>query len=275
VTDQRPSGPRDLPEILLRRLLRLRDILTPEFFSLSESIWERVSGVCLLLFLFSLLVIGAFVSVRIESIRLLSGVETLDRFVRSNPLIVTDSNMTDAFAILALLTAFSGLPAGIYSFLNTGEPTALYVGTTVTIVLLYIAAYLLNPTILNIWISNEASIGDNGVTFLSILNGIGPARLARLAYGIAMLNGFLMFAHGILEKLAASSIADTFSAQDIWTLGLVGSGALVIVIAVVVPLPLFLYIIIIHALLDALSSLIRVKNLRKPRSGVQDDTRPL
>jgi len=103
-------------------------------------------------------------------------------------------------------------------------------------VLLYVATYLLNPTILNIWVSGEASIGDNGVTFLSILNGIGPARLATLAYGIVMLNGLLIFAQGLLEKLVTSSIVDISSAQDFSALGLVGTGAIVIIIATIVPL---------------------------------------
>lgn len=284
--DRRSSGLLNLPELLLRRLLGLRNILTSDFFSFSESIWGGVSTVCLLLFLVSLLLLGTFISVRTDSIRLLFGVaativglivlhainqrlfETLVRFVRSNQLIVTDSNMTDAFGAVALLAAFFGLPVGIYYFLDTSEPLAVYAGATTTLVLLYVATYLLNPRILNIWVSGEASIGDNGVTYLSILNGIGPARLATLAYGIAMLNGFLIFAQGLLEKLATSSIVDISSAQDLSALGLIGTGAIVIIIATIVPLPLFLYIVIIHVLLDALSGFVRAKNFFKPRDEV-------
>ena len=161
--DRRLSRLLNLPELLLRRLLGFRNILTPEFFLLSESIWESVSTVCLLLFLISLLSLGTFISLRTNSIRLLFGVvaafvgllvlhainqrlfETLDRFVRGNQLIVTDSNMTDAFGTVALLAAFSGLPVGIYKFLDTGEPLALYTGATTTLVLLYVATYLLHP----------------------------------------------------------------------------------------------------------------------------------
>ena len=280
--DRHSSGLLNLPELLLRRLLGFRNILTPDFFSLSELIWEAVSTVCLLLFLLSLFSLGTFISVRTDSIRLLSGVAativgllvlhainqrlfgTLDRFVRGNQLIVTDLNMTDAFGTVALLAAFSGLPVGIYNFLDTGGPLALYTGATITLMLLYVATYLLNPRILNIWVSGEASIGDNGVTYLSIFNGIGPARLARLAYGIVMLNGSLIFAQGLLERLITSSIVDISSAQDVEALGLIGTGAEVIIIAAIVPLPLFLYITVIHALLDALSSFVRAKNFLKP-----------
>ena len=96
--------------------------------------------------------------------------------------------------------------------------------------------------------------------------------MVRLAYGIVMLNGFLIFTQGFLEKLVTSSIVDISSAQDFWALGLIGTGAQIIIVAAIVPLPLFLYIIIIHALLDALSSFVRAKNFLKPRDEVPGET---
>ncbi len=188
---------------------------------------------------------------------------TFDQFVRGNRLIVTDHNMTNAFGVIALGPAFGGLPVGLYFFMKLENPTYLYAGITVALVALYVASFMLNPEILNIEASEEASIGDNGITYLSIMNGIGPARLARLAYNIALLNGFFMFAHGFFEKVVSSSVAPTLSVFDISAAGLAGTGILVAIAAVAIPLPLFLYIIIVHVFLDALSSLVRSKNVIK------------
>ena len=59
-----------LPELLLTTILNFRKILTPDFFALSEAIWEVVGTVCLSLFVGLLFVSGLFVSVEINSLRL-------------------------------------------------------------------------------------------------------------------------------------------------------------------------------------------------------------
>jgi len=188
----------------------------------------------------------------------------LDEFVLGNQLVLTDYTLTDAFAAFAVLAAIFGVPFGVYWFVNSWEPMAIYGGSTFILVLIYIASYFLNPQILNIRTSKEASIGENGISYLSIFNGIGPARLMRLAYGIVMLNGFLMLVHGFFERLLVSGfhVTDASSVYDISAGNrLMGTGAAVIIVDVTLPLLLCLYIIIIHVFLDALSSLVRAKNI--------------
>jgi hypothetical protein len=266
---------------LIDEFHKLRTLIGVNFFSLSEEIWESVGSICLNLTLLGILLIGGFIGLRLDSLSFVFGAlclpiglfvmhvinrrlfRTFDQFVRGNRLIVTDLNMTNAFGVLSLGPAFGGIPVGLYFFMKFENPTFLYAGITVTLVALYVASFMLNPEILNIEASEEASIGDNGITYLSIINGIGPARLARLAYNIALLNGFLMFAHGFLEKVVSSSVVSALSMFDFSAAGLGGTGVLVVLAAVAVPLPLFLYIIIVHVFLDALSSLVRSKNVPK------------
>ena len=204
----------------------------------------------------------------------------LDEFVLGNQLVLTDYTLTDAFAAFAVLAAFFGVPFGIYWFVNSWEPMAIYGGSTFILVLTYIASYFLNPQILNIRTSKEASIGENGISYLSIFNGIGPARLMRLAYGIVMLNGFLMLVHGFFERLLVSGFHAS-SVYDISPGDLMGTGAAVILVDVTLPLLLCLYIIVIHVFLDALSSLVRAKNIDRLRDektageNVEAETDPL
>ncbi|HEY8094896.1 MAG TPA: hypothetical protein VIE65_02230 [Methylobacter sp.] len=295
MTDERGLTWLALPEQLLTALLNFKKILTPDFFALSEAIWEVVGTVCLSLFVGLLFVVGLFVSVEIDSLRLSFGTvalavvllvlhainrrlfRMLDEFVLGNQLVLTDYTLTDTFAAFSVLAAFFGVPFGIYWFVNSWEPMAIYGGSTFILVLIYIASYFLNPQILNIRTSKEASIGENGISYLSIFNGIGPARLMRLAYGIVMLNGFLMVAHGFFERLLISGfhVTDAFSVYDISAGDLMGTGAAVILVDVALPLPLCLYIIVIHVFLDALSSLVRAKNTEVAGISVEAENDPL
>jgi len=118
-----------LPELLLTALLNFRKILTPDFFALSEAIWEIVGSVCLSLFVGLLFVSGLFVSVEIDSLRLGFGTvalavlflvlhainrrlfRMLDEFVLGNQLVLTDYTLTDAFAAFAVLARLHQLNA--------------------------------------------------------------------------------------------------------------------------------------------------------------------
>jgi len=267
-----------LADRLASRLRRFRCVIGARFFTLSEDIWEEVGSICLNLALLGTVLICLYVAIRIDSLSLLAAsagasfvlfilhiinrrlFKTFDQFAKGNDLIVTDYNLTDAFGVLALGPALCAIPISVYLFAKYNNPSALYIGTSTALVSLYIASFMLNPELLNIKMSDDASIGDNGITYLSIANGIGPARLSRLAYNIALLNGFLMFAHGFFEKVVSAGTSLPFSIYDLSSTGLAGIGLLVIVCAVLLPLPIYLYVTIVHVFIDALSSLIRTKN---------------
>jgi len=269
-----------LADRLVARFQHFRRLIGVDFFSLSEKIWEEVGSICLNLTLFGMFLIGLYIGIRIDALVLTgasAGVavtlfilhiinrrlfRAFDQFARGNKLLVTDYSLTDAFGVLTLAPAFAAIPIGVYQFIKFGDPASLYASISIALVSLYVASFLLNPEILNIQASEQASIGDNGITYLSISNGIGPARLSRLAYNIALLNGFLMFAHGFMEKVVSEGASIQFLVRDLSAAGLAGIGALVVLIAVLAPLPLYIYVTIIHVPIDALASLIRAKNHR-------------
>lgn len=270
-----------LPDKLIGLILRSKEVLTPQFFKASELIWEAMGTICIYLFIGIVLFIGASIALKNDSIHaifatvFLCGIiltvhainirifRVIDKFVIGNSLYVTDFILTDATAVF-LITTLAFIPILIFG--NTSIPTSVmtYLGATGLLVAAYFISYFLNPSILNIEQSSTAPIGENGLTYIAVFSGIGIARLLRLAYGIVLLNAFLMILHGSIEVIVLSGISIDSAVDDLKRfsaarIDLLGAGFFMTLLCVFIPLPSLLYTATTHVIIDALTGLVRQK----------------